>query len=101
MAVCRQSTAPMTHPIEHQADRGRFQAVVDGLTSVTEYRLEAGVMTIMHTEVPAALAGRGLASALTRAALDHARDAGWKVRPLCTYAQGYIQRHPDTQALLA
>ncbi|MEO5698085.1 MAG: GNAT family N-acetyltransferase [Burkholderiaceae bacterium] len=91
----------MTHPIEHQADHGRFQAVVDGLTCVTEYRLEAGVMTITHTDVPAALGGRGLAAALTRAALDHARDAGWKVRPQCTYAQAYMERHPDTHALLA
>ena len=34
-------------------------------------------------------------------ALDDARARGWKVRPLCSYADAYIRRHPEYNDLLA
>jgi len=87
--------------IEHQAARGRFRTLVDGEACVVDYRLEGGVMVINHTEVPRRLEGRGIAAALTQAALDHAQAQGLKVNPLCSYARTYMRRHPQTQALLA
>ena len=87
--------------IQHLPDQGRFQAVVEGHTCITDYRLAGGIMSITHTEVASALEGRGIAGALMRAALDHARAAGLKVRPLCSYARTYMQRHPESAALLA
>jgi uncharacterized protein len=87
--------------IEHLAERGRFQAIVEGFTCVADYRLIDGVMVIAHTEVAPALEGRGIAGALVQAALDHARAAGLKVHPACSYAQAYLQRHPESADLLA
>jgi hypothetical protein len=94
-------SAPKPLAIDHLADRGRFRTVVDGGVCELDYRLDAGVMTITHTGVPRQLEGRGIAAALMRAALDHARASGWKVRPLCSYARAYMQRHAETQSLLA
>ena len=91
----------MTFAIEHLPQRGRFQTVVDSATCVADYRLQDGVMLISHTEVPPRLQGRGIAAALMQAALAHAREHGLKVNPLCSYARAYMQRHPDTQELLA
>jgi hypothetical protein len=93
------STLPLH--IEHRVAEHRFEAVVDGMPCVADYRLDGNVMSITHTEVPPQLGGRGIAAALTQAALDHARAAGLKVRPLCSYARAYMQRHPETLALLA
>jgi uncharacterized protein len=87
--------------IEHLPERGRFQAFVEGLTCVVDYRLIDGVMVITHTEVAPALEGRGIAGALVQAALDHARAAGLKVHPACSYARAYLQRHPESADLLA
>jgi uncharacterized protein len=87
--------------IEHLAERGRFQAIVDGLVCMADYRLIDGVMVITHTEVAPALEGRGIAGALVQAALDHARAAGLKVRPACSYARAYLKRHPESADLLA
>ncbi len=87
--------------IDHLPDRGRFQARVDGQPCVADYRLVDGVMTVTHTEVPPNLQGRGIAAALVRALLDHAAAHGLKVRPLCSYARAYMQRHPETAALMA
>ena len=91
----------MNFQIEHLARPGRFQTLVEGHVCAVDYELDGGVMTINHTEVPPALEGRGIAAALTRAALAHAREAGLKVRPLCSYARVYMQRHPETATLLA
>ena len=87
--------------IEHLPEQGRFQTVVDGHRSVAEYRLQDGVLAITHTEVAPELGGRGIAGALMQAVLAHASTAGLKVRPLCSYAHSYMQRHPSTQSLLA
>lgn len=91
----------MNHPIEHLPELGRFQAVVDGHTCVADYRLADGVMAITHTEVHPSLGGRGIAAALVQALLDHARAHSLKVLPLCSYADAYMRRHPESAALLA
>lgn len=74
--------------------------LLDGSLSVLEYTLSGSLMTITHTGVPTALRGRGLAGKLTRFALDIARGQGWRVRPLCSYADAFIQAHPEYQDLL-
>jgi uncharacterized protein len=78
----------------------RFEAVVDGHACVAHYRLFGRTMMLTHTGVPAALRGRGIAAALVAAALGHARQRGWRVRPDCSYAEAYMQRHPETLDLL-
>jgi uncharacterized protein len=85
----------------HNPQRERFEARVDGALCIAAYHLIDGVMWLTHTEVPPALQGRGIAAALVRAALDHARAQGLKVRPACSYVRSYMRRHPETQDLSA
>jgi len=87
--------------IEHDPERGRFQARVEGHLCVADYRLADGVMHMHHTEVPSALEGRGIAAALVRAALAHAREHGHRVNPQCSYVRTYMRRHPETASLQA
>jgi predicted GNAT family acetyltransferase len=87
--------------IEHRPELQLFQAQVEGALCVLEYERAGQIMAIVHTGVPAAVGGRGIAAALTRAALDTARREGWKVRPQCSYAAAWLQRHPDYHDLLA
>ncbi len=87
--------------IEHNEAQGRFGTRVDGHTCVLDYQLRDNTMIIQHTGVPSAVGGRGIAAALTRHALDTARQRGWRVLPLCSYAVAYIARHPDYKDLVA
>ncbi len=87
--------------VQHRPDQHRFEVIVEGVRCVLEYRLNDQVMRITHTGVPSEVGGRGLAGALTRAALEHARSAGWKVIPACSYAAQFIERHPEYGDLLA
>ena len=91
----------MSEPaITHDAARSSFEAQVDGGVAECVYRLQGGVMNIVHTEVPPPSEGRGIAAALVRAALAHARAQGLRVRPSCSYVRTYMRRHPETQDLL-
>ncbi|MBL8298801.1 MAG: N-acetyltransferase [Rhodanobacteraceae bacterium] len=86
--------------IEHAAAAGRFFAQVNGYQCVLDYRLTGDRMSIVHTWVPAQIGGRGIAASLTRAAVDAARTAGWKIEPLCSYARVWFERHPEHRDLL-
>ncbi len=87
--------------VQHNLDQHRFECRVDGLLCVADYHLTGGVMHMTHTDVPAALGGRGIAAKLVAAALEHARSAKLKVDPACSYVRLYMQRHPETQSLQA
>jgi predicted GNAT family acetyltransferase len=58
-------------------------------------------MRLVHTEVPAELEGRGIASRLVAAAFAYAREQGLTVVPVCSYVRSYMRRHPETASLLA
>jgi len=91
----------MTLDITHDRTAHRFEANVDGSVCYVDYHFADGVMDIRHTIVPAAVEGRGIASALMQAAADAARDEGWKIRPSCSYAEAWMRRHPQAADLLA
>jgi predicted GNAT family acetyltransferase len=85
----------------HNQPAHRFEARVGGELAVASYRLDGEVMAMVHTEVPEALEGRGIASRLVQAAFDHAQAQGLKIRPLCSYVAAWARRHPERAALLA
>ena len=89
-----------TPDIHHDAAAGRFTADVDGHRCEADYQLRDGVMHLVHTGVPRALQGRGIAAALVDAALAEARLQGWRVRPVCSYVRAHMRRHPETHDLL-
>ena len=79
----------------HEPDRHRWVVRLEGELAHLDYSEASGVMTIHHTIVPEPLGGRGIAGSLVRAALDHARAGGLKVRPDCPYAASWMDKHPD------
>lgn len=87
--------------VTHDRIAKRFTSIIEGHTSAIDYALDGDVMTILHTNVPEALAGRGIAGALTREALATARNEQWSVVAACSYASAFIEKHPEYQDLLA
>lgn len=92
---------PQDIEIVHHALPGCFAAEVDGEQARLDYETADSVMHITRTVVPDAIGGRGIAGRLVRAALDHARTVGWKVKPVCSYAAAWIDKHPGYADLLA
>lgn len=90
----------MTDTVRDNQDRHRFELDADGHVAFSNYRREGNILIVLHTEVPAALNGRGIGSALARGLLDIARAQGLKVRPLCPFVAAYIAKHPEYADLL-
>jgi uncharacterized protein len=85
----------------HNVAAQRFEIALDGELARADYRLDGNVMRMVHTEVPPAQEGKGIAGALVRAAFAYAAAQNLKIAPLCSYVRGYMRRHPETQTLLA
>jgi predicted GNAT family acetyltransferase len=86
--------------VHHNPAASRFEAKVEGALARCDYRMDGGVMLLVHTEVPPALEGRGIGAAVVRAALDHAAAEGLRVRPRCSFVSAYLARHPQYRSLL-
>lgn len=80
--------------VVHHPVSSRFIAEVDGHQAHLDYELFGDEMHITHTRVPTAIGGRGVAGELVRVALEHARNEGLKVKPLCSYADAWMAKHP-------
>ncbi len=92
-----------TPPFEvvHNARDSRFEArLPDGLCRA-DYRRVGSALHMVHTEVPMAARGQGIASRVVAAAVDYAAAEGLKVMPLCSYVRDWFRRHPERQDLLA
>jgi uncharacterized protein len=89
-----------TPAIVMNAAAGRFETYLDGETAFTEFVIHNGAMVLPHTVVPPAFEGKGVGSALAKAALGYAREHGLKVKPKCPFIAGYIGKHPEWQDLV-
>jgi predicted GNAT family acetyltransferase len=87
--------------VEHDPKRNRFVArFPEGDAELAYVRVAAGTLDLTHTFVPPALRGRGIAEALVRAALAHARQQHLKLIPTCPYVARWLDRHPQERELV-
>ncbi|ETD67949.1 acetyltransferase [Pelistega indica] len=85
----------------HDEDAQVFTTEVDGHIAHIDYHLSGDTAAFLHTIVPDAIGGRGIAGKLTEFALNTAKGKGWKVIPSCSYTAAYVARHPEYNDLLA
>jgi uncharacterized protein len=81
--------------------KGRFELDVEGGLAFAKYHLTPQAVVITHTETPAALRGRGIASELVKGALDLIRADGHKVIGACGFVVDYLRKHPEEADLVA
>ena len=79
---------------------GRFEIERDGQIAFLEYSMTDKVLGLLHTEVPTALRGLGLASSLAETALEYARKNNLKVDVICPSVLEYIAKHPKYSDLV-
>jgi uncharacterized protein len=76
-------------------DASRFELRADGWLAELAYRVRGDRLVLAHTEVPLELEGRGMGGRLVTAAVDRAAHEGLTVVPLCPFARGWLERHPE------
>ena len=88
-------------PVRDNPLKHRFEAESQGEMAVAIYASTGEVITFLHTIVPDALRGRGIATQLVLAGLASARERGLRVIPQCPVFAAYMRAHPETHDLLA
>ena len=76
-------------------DASRFELRADGRLAELAYRIRGNRLVLIHTEVPHELEGRSIGGRLVTAAVDRAAREGLTLVPLCPFARGWLQRHPE------
>jgi uncharacterized protein len=87
--------------VVHNEKAHQFEIEKDGLRAVLTYRQFPDRIHLIHTEVPAPLEGKGLATKLARAALDFARANHLRVVPVCSFVASFLRKHAEYQDLVS
>ena len=78
----------------------QFEFHIDSFIPRIEYIKVKDRIFLTHTEVPKALEGKGIGSALVKSVLQNVKAMNLPVVPLCPFVAAYIKRHPEWQALV-
>jgi predicted GNAT family acetyltransferase len=90
----------VSHAVEvvDEPQAHRFVVRVDGEEAELVYRRPGRRLAILHTGVPDAIGGRGIAGRLVAAAVERAREEDLTVVPYCSYARRWLEQHPGESA---
>jgi predicted GNAT family acetyltransferase len=83
------------YAIQNNRQQQRFELELDGHLAKLDYQLRDGVLQIDYVYVPQAIGGRGLGGRLVRAALEWGQREGLKPIALCSFANAWLQNHPE------
>ena len=83
--------------VSRDEGRRRYEALADGtgVAGFVDYQQTRELVVLTHTEVNRSFEGRGVGSALARAALDDVRERGFRALVVCPFILSWLRRHPD------
>ena len=77
--------------VRDNREASRFEIATDSGVAFLDYVRKPDSMVLLHTEVPEALRGKGLAHALAAAGLDTARREGLRIVAQCPFVRKYLR----------
>lgn len=92
------STSPASDvTVTRDPARHRYDAFAGGpeVAGFVDYQETSELVVLTHTEVDPTFEGRGVASALARAALADIRERGLKALVICPFILSWLRRHPE------
>jgi predicted GNAT family acetyltransferase len=86
--------------VVHNEAASRFEAAIEGQLAVVDYERRGDVLYFTHTGTPIAYRGQGIASAVTRVALEYVKAEGLQVVPVCSFTSSYLRANPHYRSLI-
>jgi predicted GNAT family acetyltransferase len=84
-----------------QGSKKKFELSINNHVAFIEYILaKDNKIYLTHTEVPSALGGKGVGSALVKKVLNYIRNKGYTLIPLCPFVAAYLKKHQEYVNLL-
>lgn len=80
---------------------GTIEATMDDVVvGRLDFDVVDGHVHIMHTRTFAGNEGKGVGSFLVKEAIALVQARGVKMKPVCSFAHAYVQRHPELAELV-
>ena len=87
-------TSSVEEAITHEENKFSFNDPESSRNpAFLEYSIADNVLDMLHTFVPPALRGRGVAGALVKVGLKHAASRNLKVRTTCWYTADFVKKY--------
>lgn len=87
--------------VRHKERKHKFLLETEGYEAKLKYKKKRNnILEIYKTEVPHAVRGQGVGNLLMKAFLTYAAENGFMVQTTCSFAQKYMEKHPEFQGLL-
>ncbi|MER9678429.1 N-acetyltransferase [Mesorhizobium sp. M0184] len=84
----------MDAQVVENVQQRRFELPIAGdMFAAAYYRLEGGMVALIHTEVPSEFSGQGIASRLAQGTFELLRKTGRKAK--CPFMSRFFAKHPD------
>lgn len=77
-----------------------FELTVEGHTAFIYYKESGSKIWLIHTEAPAELEGKGVATALIEKTLAYIEENKYSLVPLCPLVVAYLKRHPEWKRIV-
>jgi predicted GNAT family acetyltransferase len=87
--------------VKNNEAKQRYEIRIDDQLAELKYERDGNGIVYIHTGVPPALEGHGLANKLAHTALEDARAAKLTVVPQCPFVAQYIREHSEYLPLLS
>ena len=85
----------MSYQVINNEKEQQFEIELDGEKASLVYRFYKKDIALMHTTVPKAMEGKGIASALAIAAFDYAKTHGKPVMVYCPFVAKFLTKHSE------
>jgi len=95
-SVPRSHTSPINSLVKENAPQHRFERPIhDGSIAAAYYRDADGKLVFIHTEVPTAFSGQGIATDLARGTFELLRQSKRKAILKCPFMNHFYAKHPE------
>jgi len=82
--------------VSHREKARRFSVRLgDDVAYLSYEKIDDKTLDYAHVWVPVEHRNRGIAAALTNAALQYAENNAFKIVPTCPYVAAYVRRHGE------
>ncbi len=87
-------------PLVKNDKKKRFELTIHDSTAFINFGGLGNQITLVHTEVPAELAGKGVGKVLVEKTLNYIEKNNLKLLPFCPYVFAYIQKNPEWKRIV-
>jgi predicted GNAT family acetyltransferase len=88
-------------PLIQNKEAQQFEMHIGEAVALIAYQERGDNYALIHTEVPEALEGKGIASVLVLKTFNFIASEGRKIIPMCAFVKSYLKRHPEWERIVA